>query len=139
MPVSDQREIRFDAAATVAIMMCSQRMAEAIGLPRRLPNGARFDPSASEVVLLYDDNKETVAIPTASLAALLIGYCMRAGIRVPRHLKRSVRVDRDAVVLVFSTTYPTPPLNLLPERAEDANLSRSWSWLQPGSKTVPLR
>lgn len=130
MPVSDRREIRFDAAAMSAVLVCSPRMMQAAGLPRHGPKEARFEPSTGAVILTYGDRKQTMVLQTTALGALLIGYCMRAGIRIPRRLSRSVRVDRDAVVLVLSTHYPNLPPTLLPERTEDANLPGSRSWLQ---------
>ena len=41
---------------------------------------------------------------------------MRAKIKIPRQVARSMRVEPQAVVLVFSAIHPVPPLSLSPER-----------------------
>jgi hypothetical protein len=139
VPISDCREIAFDAAATVAAVACSRRMMRAIGLPAAAPEDVRFDPAEAKVTLLYGINPEAfpdyaipfqaVIIQAGPLSALLISYCMRTGIRIPRHLGRSLRVDRDAVVLVFSQSHPVPPVSITPERTGEEDVGRSKSWL----------
>jgi hypothetical protein len=138
VPITDWREIAFDAAATVEAVRCSQRMVQAIGLPAVPPAGARFDPATKKVILLYSVERDPsasrpayhpVTIQPGPLGALLISYCMRSGIRIPRHQGRSMRVDREAVVLVFTETHPVPPSALAPERAEADN-ARSRSWME---------
>jgi hypothetical protein len=61
------------------------------------------------------------------LGALLIAYCMRAGIKVPRRGSRAIRVEKHAAVLVFSMDHEVPSAKLARERTEE--LPRSISWM----------
>jgi hypothetical protein len=136
VPINDRREIAFDAAAMVVVIKSSRRMVLAIGLPDVAPVDVRFDPDASEVALLYSIIGRAIPIQQGPLSALLISYCMRTGIRVPRLLNRSVRVDRDAVVLVFCANHPVPPTTLAPERTKEVAPARSLSWLETPPATA---
>jgi hypothetical protein len=118
VPISDRREIAFDAAAMAAVIACSTRAAEAVGLPGARPKGARFDPHAGTVILLYQGGERAIPNRSGELGALLVAYCLRSGIKVPRNFERRIRVDQDAVVLLFSTNHPVPPTTIAPEQAK---------------------
>ena len=105
MPIYDQREITFDASCLLAIVSASARVAAAVGLPPGAPSNVTFDVEEGGVAFLYPDEEEPVVIGSNALAALLISYCMSAGIRIPRQLDREVRVDPKAVVFVCTTSY----------------------------------
>lgn len=122
MPISDRREIAFDAEAMVQIVVCSEQTVRTLGLPGDRPSGARFDPRAREVILLYNVNERPTPLRSGALSALLISYCLRAGIKIPRQLERAIRVDRDAVVLIFSTSYQVSPSSLAREQVPSAKL-----------------
>jgi hypothetical protein len=134
--IVDRRKIVFDAATIMAVLACSEQMVEAIGLPAGLPKSVHFDPGASKVVLLYSGTGVSAALETGQLGALLIAYCMRAGIKVPRHGSRAIRVERHAAVLVFSTVHEVPSAKLARERTEE--LPRSISWMHPPPASVPV-
>ncbi len=116
MPISDRRELAFDAAAIAAIVASSQHAAQSLGLPRGPPRSVRFAPLSGQVALFYGANAEAVPIASGALGALLVAYCLRSRIRIPRLLDRSVRVDQEAAVLIFSTDYPIAPATA-PEQA----------------------
>ena len=105
MPIYDQREITFDASCLLAIVSASARVAAAVGLPPGAPSNITFDVEEGGVAFLYPDEEEPVVIGSNALAALLISYCMSAGIRIPRQLDREVRIDPKAVVFVCTTSY----------------------------------
>ena len=109
MPIYDQREITFDASCLLAIVSASARVAAAVGLPPGAPSNVTFDVEEGGVAFLYPDEEEPVVIGSNALAALLISYCMSAGIRIPRQLDREMRVGQDAVVFICSTSYIVPP------------------------------
>jgi hypothetical protein len=123
--ITDRREVAFDAEAMTVVIKHSQRMARAIGLPNGNPTDIRFDPQRSEAVVSYGNGDAPSAVHVARLSALLISYCLRAGIKVPRNLGRSMRVDQDGVVLLFGTTYPIRPVTLAPEQGNAANVPRT--------------
>ena len=139
MPLSDRREIAFDAAAVAAVVACSKRLARTIGLPTGAVKRVQFDPDAGRVILHHGANGHSVPIPPGPLGALLISYCIRAKIKIPRLSERRMRVDRDAVVLVFNTTYPVPVTGLTPEPTEDAKLPRAMSWFDAPAGRYGLR
>jgi hypothetical protein len=127
--IVDRRKIVFDAAAIMAVLACSEQMRAAIGLPFGQPKSVHFDPAASKIVLLYSSTGVSVPVETGPLGALLIAYCMRAGIKVPRHGSRTIRVEQHAAVLVLSTVHDIPSAKLARERIEE--LPRSVSWMRP--------
>jgi hypothetical protein len=116
MAISDRREIAFDRAAMLDVIASSPRMAQAMHLPLATPVGVRFDSGMSEVTLLYSVDEQSFRVPPDSLRTLLIAYCLRAGIRVPRIMKRSMRVDSAAIVLVFESNFPFKLITVVPER-----------------------
>lgn len=137
MPIIDSRELRFDAAAFVIVLAHSRRMADAIGLPSILPGEVHFDPKAGSVQLDYASlaprpggHGSRISLPIGPLGALLIAYCLRAKIRIPRDAERSIRVDRDAVVLVFGWTHTVPAPFLGPERTKSGELSLSLAGME---------
>ena len=105
VPIHDQREISFDAPSLLAIVAASSRVAQAVGLPPGAPSNVTFEVQERAVAFLYPDEEAPVVIGSSALAALLISYCMSAGIRIPRQLDREVRVDPEAVVFVCTTSY----------------------------------
>jgi len=109
VPIHDQREITFDAPSLLAIVAASARVAQAIGLPPGAPTNVTFDMEGGRVAFFYPDEDEPVAIGSNELAALLISYCMSAGIRIPRQLDREVRVGPKAVVFVCTTSHIVAP------------------------------
>jgi hypothetical protein len=133
MPISDRREISFDAASLVGIAAASARVAQAIGLPGGVPRDVAFDEQAQEVSFLYADEEQPAVIGSNALAALLISYCMSAGIKIARQLDRDLRVGRDAVVFTFTTSYvvqPAVPANI---RSDIARMQSA----APGSAAPP--
>lgn len=124
----------FDAPALAVVIACSWQMAQTIGLPAMPPEGTRFEPQAGKITLLYGVHGQPVSVQHGPLSALLIAYCMRAGIRIPRKLERSLRVDRGSVALVFEENHSVPPIRLAPERPGVAEPSRSMSWLEPAPR-----
>ena len=129
MTIIDRREILFDADALTAVLACSGQMAGSIGLPSAAPREIHFDPQEGQVTLIYGLAGHAVPVESAPLSALLIAYCLRAKIKVPRQVARGMRIEPRAVVLVFSATYPVPAENLTSERPEQP--PRSMSWMEP--------
>jgi hypothetical protein len=126
--IIDRREILFDADALMAVLACSGQMAGSIGLPSVAPKEIHFDPDEGQVTLIYGAG-HAAPVESGPLSALLIAYCLRAKIKVPRQVARSMRIEQRAVVLVFSATYLVPSENLTSERPEQP--PRSMSWMEP--------
>jgi hypothetical protein len=127
--IIDRREILFDADALTAVLACSGQMAGSIGLPSVAPKTIHFDPEEGRVTLIYGLAGHAVPVESGPLGALLIAYCLRAKIKVPRQFARSMRIEPQAVVMVFSATYLVPSEHLTAERPEQP--PRSMSWMEP--------
>ena len=107
MPIRDERRIRFDLVALKDVINWSQFGALSIGLPTHLPSDIVLD--ASVATATFDFVGTQVTVTSDKLGALLISYCIRCGIRVPRRGKRTVTIADKAITLVFHEDYLTTP------------------------------
>ena len=107
MPIIDERRVSFDLGALKDVIMLSQFAAMSIGLPNNLPSGIGLDASAYTVNFDFAGN--LIMVTADKVGALLISYCIRSGIRVPRQTKRTVIVEERAITLVFREDYLMTP------------------------------
>ncbi len=137
MAVIDKREIRFDADALVYCLAVSPRAAEGFGLPGMAPNEVRFFPKEKAIKVLYgkQDPAGAVRIAAESLTELLVGYCIRSKIPLPRIADKSIRVEPDCLALEFLTSFSKAPA---PESADSttraAQAVKSWKWVEPNKR-----
>ena len=108
MGIIDRRELEFDARALVSVVAGSGDRAQAIGLPPLKPSAVAFDAQGNRITFRYADH-DAVEVTAAHLGALLMSYCIRAHIPLPRLPDKQVRVTPDAVVIVFRTNYSDAP------------------------------
>jgi hypothetical protein len=67
-----------------------------------------------------------------ALGAILISYCNRVGMPMPRNAEKGVRIERDQAVLLLShrqealtaPEVPEPVIGRIPEAV------RAWSWIE---------
>lgn len=118
MPIIDQRRIAFDVSALKDILSYSPQAAKSVGLPSNAPTAVVLNGSARSVTFSFGDN--AVTLGAEKLAALLVSYCIRAGIKVPRQPQRSVSFNQETIMLVFLTEYLAAPIPAYrgPERLE---------------------
>lgn len=137
MPVIDRREIELDPEAVRRAIECSPRAAQAFGLPPLQPSAVRCKPSEGCVEVKYGTLTATriFALRAEALGALLVSYCNRAGMPMPRNADKGIRVERGNVVLVFTLRLSEAPTPDIPEgtvaRAPEA--VQAWSWIEPTS------
>jgi len=112
VPICDRREISFDAASLLSIVAASARVAQAAGLPAGVPKDVTFNAQQHEIAFVYADEEQPIVIGSSALAALLISYCMSAGIKIPRKLDREIRVDGNTVVFICTTAYTIPTVRV---------------------------
>jgi hypothetical protein len=135
--VIDRREIDFDAAAVRQAVEWSPRAAQAFGLPPLLPTGVRCNPADGCIEVVYGTLTTTrvFALRAEALGALLVSYCNRAGMPMPRHADKGIRVEHEHVVVVFTLRLGEPPQPDAPEgqisRAPEA--VQAWSWIEAPS------
>jgi hypothetical protein len=110
MPISDQRDIRFDADGVRLVLATLPESAARIGLPAAEAEQIAFDQDGQRIRLTYPPGTELdpVALRAETLGAMLIAFCIRHRLPVPRQSARQVEVREGAVVLRFITDV-TPP------------------------------
>jgi hypothetical protein len=134
MKIMDRRAIEFDASSIAKAIAASPKAAQSFGLPGLRPTGVRFYPEEARIDVLYgpNDAPRAVSFPAVALGALLISYCIRARIPIPRNTLKGIRIDGRSVTLAFRTGYnemPPPELAEASGRAPEPVLA--WTWLKP--------
>jgi hypothetical protein len=130
--IIDRREIQFEAEALLVVIAGSPRAAASLGLPPGLPQAVVFDPGAEAVRLVWSQGKQKQAevLDAVRLGALLVGFCLRMRVPLPRRATKSIRVESGLVALEFVTRIKPDVLSLLPEgRPVDggpAHSERKW-------------
>jgi hypothetical protein len=111
----------------------SPRAAEGFGLPAMAPVEVRFFPEDKAIDVIYGkgDTMGAARISASSLGALLISYCVRSKIPIPKIADKSIRVEADCLVLEFMTRFDRAPA---PETADStsraAQAVKSWKWVE---------
>jgi hypothetical protein len=135
--IVDRREIETDTAAVRRALEWSPRAAQAFGLPPLMPTGVRCNPANGCIEVVSGTLNATPAfvLRAEALGDLLISYCNRAGMPMPRQSDKGIRVEREHAVLVFTLRLEAPPLPEAPEgqnsRAPEA--VQAWSWIETPS------
>jgi hypothetical protein len=134
--VVDRREIEFDAAALVLAISGSLRAAQGFGLPALPPTGVRCYPGEGQVDVLYGtpQTPRAVRIAAEALGALLVAFCIRSRIPMPRDADKGIRIEADCVILAFRVQYGTTPV---PESADSSTripvAIKAWAWVDPNA------
>jgi hypothetical protein len=102
--IIDRREIEFDAEALVVAIAVSTDATAASAHPTLRPSGVRLHPQQGEIEVLYATNPPT-RLSAERVGALLISYCVRARIPIPRQADKGVRIEAGAVILTFAMHY----------------------------------
>jgi hypothetical protein len=126
----DRREIEFETDALLQAIAASARAAETFGLPGSAPNAVRFDPKECVVDFLYGSAQKprTVRLKAEVIGALLVSYCIRARIPIPRNANKGVRIGANSVTLAFRSYFERAP-TAAPEASPalaSAPTSRRW-------------
>jgi hypothetical protein len=134
MKILDRREIEFNAMSVAKAIAVSPKAAQGFGLPGLPPVGVRFYPKDAKVDVLYGtkDAPRAVSISAGTLGALLVSYCIRARIPMPRKSDKGIRIESHSVILAFRTKYDEAPHPELAETSGRASESvTAWTWLKP--------
>jgi hypothetical protein len=116
MAIIDERQVTFDCVAMKQIVNFSPDTALSIGFPNNQPANIVLNPSAYSATFEFVGT--AVTLKREKLAALLVSYCIRSGIKIPRNGQRSVRIEPKTVTLVFRQEMlrAPVPLSLMAER-----------------------
>jgi hypothetical protein len=112
----------------------SPRAAQGFGLPALPPAGVRCYPHEGQVDVLYGTVQapRAVRLPAEALGALLVAFCIRSRIPMPRHADKGIRIEADGVILAFRTQYADTPT---PESADGSSripvAIKAWTWVEP--------
>jgi hypothetical protein len=134
VPITDRREIEFDMQAVRLALEWSPRSAQAFGLPPLTPQSVRCHPTDGSIEVTYGEltSMRVFMLRAEALGAILISYCNRAGMPMPRSADKAVRIEREHVVVVFTLRLPRPQQPEMPEgtigRVPEA--VRAWSWIE---------
>ena len=137
MEIIDRREIEFDLEAVRFALAWSPTAAHAFGLSPRAPDRVRCKPAESAIEVTYGKLTETrvFTLRAEALGAILIAYCNRAGLPIPRGADKAVRIEREHVVVVFTLRITRAQQPDAPEgpvgRPPDA--VTTWAWVEGGS------
>jgi hypothetical protein len=114
VPVLDSRHLLFDSDALRLAMRDDNRVARLLALPSS-PDDKIFvlpDEQCIEVMHIPSDQKAASGphlaqpiihrLSAQQVAALLIAYCIKTGIPVPRNCKKSIVMHQDQISLNFS-------------------------------------
>ena len=87
VPITDRREIEFDMQSVRLLLEWSPRSAQAFGLPPLTPQGVHCNPTDGTIEVTYGELTSTrvFVLRAEALGAILIAYCNRAGMPMPRH------------------------------------------------------
>jgi hypothetical protein len=134
MAIIDRREIEFDLNAVQLALECSPNAANAFGLPPRLPDHVRCKPADGVVEVTYGKLTDTrvFTLRAEALGAILLTYCNRVGMPMPREADKAVRIEPQHVIVVLTLHMHQAPRPESPEgpigRLPDA--ISAWSWLE---------
>jgi hypothetical protein len=104
MAIKEQRTIEFDALEVMRAIRLTPQVAYALGLQVVNVLAVEFQPDDAVVLVL--DNKRQVIVAEA-LAALLVAYCSRISVPLPRNGSKTIDVTMHSVILqVIVETYP---------------------------------
>jgi len=136
MAIAERREFAFDMQAVRSVLEWSPRAAQAFGLPPLTPAVVRGNPTENAVEVAYGEpaSQRVFMLRVEALGAILVSYCNRAKIPMPRLAEKRLRIERDQVTVVLTRktalTAPAAPemgIGRVPEAV------RAFSWATPAN------
>ncbi len=137
MAIVERRDIEFDLSAVHLALQWSPQAAQAFGLPPLKPRAVHCKPADGLLEVVYGElNAPRVFMLCAeALGAIMIAYCNRAGLPIPRAADKAIRIEPEHVVLVFTLRLADAPV---PEATELGitrvpDTVRAWAWMEAGN------
>lgn len=103
MAVLEQRVVEFDSAAVIQSFTVVRRISEALGVRADRIVRVEFHPDRSVVSLIDNDGRLVAELGAESLAALLVAYCSRIKVPLPRAAQKNVEITSRSVILRVTT------------------------------------
>jgi hypothetical protein len=128
----ERRTIEFSARGVLQVVHTSLRGAAAFGLPTMPPDDVRLLQQAGKVAFRYGSGEtaQWVSIGAEQLGALLLAYCVRTKVPLPRRGDKEVLIKSHSVLLTFQVQHAeaTAPEVPEPRTLRPAAAVRAWSW-----------
>ena len=129
--IVERREVEFETEALLTVLAASPKAGGAFGLARGMPQAVIFEPTTQSVRFVFPGggHAHSVSLDSARLGALLVGFCLRMRMPLPRKAEKSIRVESGMVVLAFRITSRPNLANLLPEEhraSPEPATQRAW-------------
>jgi hypothetical protein len=129
--IRERRELTFYEEGILSAITASLRSASAFGLPPVPPQWVQLIPAEGKVCAIYGSGAtaKSVMIDAKPLGALLVSFCIRSKIPMPKAVPKEVRVESQCVVLAFTIehAYAPPPQIDEPPGIPNSEV-RSWVW-----------
>lgn len=103
MAVLEQRIIEFDSAAVMQAFTTVRRVSEALGLHADRIVRVEFQPDRAAVIVIDNDGRPVAELRAESLAALLVAYCSRIKVPLPRAARKDIEISSRSVILRVTT------------------------------------
>ena len=129
--IRERRELTFYEEGILSAITASLRSASAFGLPPVPPQWVRLLPAEGKVCAIYGSGAtaKSVMIDAKPLGALLVSFCIRSKIPMPKAVAKEVRVESQCVVLAFTIEHACAPPAQIDEPLGIPNSEvRSWVW-----------
>ncbi len=100
LPVIEQRSVNFDAAGILRAVEIASRVAEALGLRPGDVSTVEFQPDEQLVKFISPERPDhSRSITAEALAAVLVAYCARIGVPLPRKGQKQLAIGPAGVTL----------------------------------------
>jgi hypothetical protein len=99
--IVDRRELEFNATALLAVIVSSA------GEQARRPTNIEFGDD--HIVVMRGPN-HSMTLTDEQIGGLLIQYCIKVKIPIPRESGKSVRITPNSVILLFTRELPEMPM-----------------------------
>jgi len=103
MAVLEQRVVEFDSTAVIQSFAVVRRISEALGLRADRIVRVEFHPDRSAISLMDNDGRLVAELRAESLAALLVAYCSRIKVPLPRAAQKNIEITSRSVLLRVTT------------------------------------
>lgn len=103
MPALEHRTVEFDTPTILHAFAAVPRMSEALGLRPGRIGRIEFQPEREAISVIDPEGEPVAELRAESLAALLVAYCSRIKVPLPRFGQKSVEVTSRSVVLRIAT------------------------------------
>jgi hypothetical protein len=131
--IIDRRELEFSRVGVLRAISSSLRAASAFGLPPVPPTDVRLLPQEAKACFKYGSGQtaKSVYLDAEPLGALLVSFCIRLRIPMPKTADKGVHIEENFVVLGFRVERDDCVPSLVESERIQHTAVRAWSWVAP--------